>query len=180
MRSADLRIYDILRGHDPRGMDLLFDVYYRPLVLWADTFLGDIPASEDLVQELFVAFWERRLYMNLSPGGLRSYFFAAVKNLALKYLNKKDPLRHVTRTFPLIPDAIHPEDITEQMLQALTAEIEKLPPRTRQVLKAFYFEGLRYREIAEKFEISLATVKTLLVKALKKLREIFSHYRVIS
>jgi len=31
-------------------------------------------------------------------------------------------------------------------------------------------EGLRYKEVAEKLDVSITTVKTLLVNALKKLR----------
>ena len=64
--------------------------------------------------------------------------------------------------------------LTEEILQAMEEEIEKLPPRMREVLKAVYIDGLSYRETAEKFVISIATVKTLLVNALKRLRKVFS------
>lgn len=176
MQVDDTRICNTLRGHDPRGMDLLFDHYYRPLVLWVDTFLNNIPASEDIVQDFFVLFWERRLYVRLTSNNLRAYFFTSVKNLALKYLEKNDPLRNISPTFPLLSEVFNPEEITEEMIQALMAEIEKLPARTREILKAFYYDGMRYREIAEKFAISIATVKTLLAKALKRLREFFSRF----
>ena len=66
--------------------------------------------------------------------------------------------------------------LTEEILQAIEAEIEKLPPRTREVLKSVYIDGLSYRETAEKFDISIATVKTLLVNALKYLRKVFSNF----
>ena len=52
MQVDDKLICKLLVGHDdPRGMEVLFNSYYRPLVLWADSFLGDIPAAEDLVQD---------------------------------------------------------------------------------------------------------------------------------
>ena len=46
MQVDDKLICKLLVGHDdPRGMEVLFNSYYRPLVLWADSFLGDIPAA---------------------------------------------------------------------------------------------------------------------------------------
>ena len=46
----------------------------------------------------------------------------------------------------------------------------------RQVLTSVYIDGLSYRETSEKLNISVSTVKTLLVNALKRLREIFSNF----
>ena len=42
------------------------------------------------------------------------------------------------------------------------------------VLKSIYIDGLSYRETADKFGISIATVKTSLVTALKRIRKVFS------
>jgi RNA polymerase sigma-70 factor (ECF subfamily) len=178
----DEHIIRLLAVHDPRGMEALFDCYYRPLVLWADTFLNNVPAAEDLIQEMLVAFWEKKLYQRLSPDKLRGYIFTSARNLALNVLQKRDPLRNAAKV-----DAgdiaalwLEPEDITEEVLRAIETEIEKLPPRTKQVLKAVYIDGLKYSEAALRFQISVATVKTLLVNAIKRLRaalsRFFSHY----
>ena len=40
-------------------IDDLYDCYYTELVLWADTILNDMDMAEDLVQDLFVALWEK-------------------------------------------------------------------------------------------------------------------------
>ena len=40
-------------------IDDLYDCYYNELVLWADTILNDMDMAEDLVQDLFVALWEK-------------------------------------------------------------------------------------------------------------------------
>ena len=74
----------------------------------------------------------------------------------------------------------HVSEDKDEILQAIEVEIEKLPPRTREVLKSVYIDGLSYRETADRFSISIATVKTLLVNALKYLRKVFSgfwHFR---
>ena len=177
MQVDDKLICKLLVGHDdPRGMEVLFNSYYRPLVLWADSFLGDIPAAEDLVQDFFVAFWEQRAYARITSGNLRGYLFASVRNRALKLLEKRDPLREACGELNENAEVEDTDWLTEEILQAIEAEIEKLPPRTREVLKSVYLDGLSYRETADRFSISIATVKTLLVNALKYLRKVFSGF----
>ena len=176
MQVDDKLICRFLVEHDHRGMEILFEYYYRPLVLWADTFLSDIPAAEDVVQDFLVDFWEKRAYERITSGSIRGYLFAAVRNRALKLLEKRDVLREAGGVLPVLVDESDTDWLTEEILQAVEAEIEKLPPRMREVLRAVYIDGLSYRETAEKFVISIATVKTLLVNALKRLRKVFSNF----
>lgn len=54
MQISDKSICRLLLEHNSHGMELMFQYYYRPLVLWADTYLNDIAAAEDLVQDFFL------------------------------------------------------------------------------------------------------------------------------
>lgn len=119
-------------------------------------------------------------YARITSGNLRGYLFASVRNRALKLLEKRDPLREACGELNENAEVEDTDWLTEEILQAIEAEIEKLPPRTREVLKSVYLDGLSYRETADRFSISIATVKTLLVNALKYLRKVFSgfwHFR---
>jgi RNA polymerase sigma-70 factor (ECF subfamily) len=176
-RNRDDEICSLLERHDERGLELLFAIYYRPLVIWADTFLQDITQAEDLVQEFFVKLWERRGGGQLQATTLKSYIFTSVKNLALNILEKKDPLKHAQALTRLDRASPEYDDLTEQMLKEVESEIEQLPVRSKEIIKAVYIEGLRYKEVAERYAISVSTVKTLLVKTLKKLREKGKHIR---
>ena len=166
----DREICILLQKGKEEGIDLLFNEYYRSLVLWADTFLGDIVKSEDLVQEFFVKLWEKHLIKNLRPETLRYYLFISVKNMALNILEKVDPLKYSYDITQIDRPWIEYNSLTEEMLIRVEDEIEKLAPRSRDIVKAVYMEGLRYKDVAEKYQISVANVKTLLVNALKKLR----------
>ena len=170
MQESDDKICLLLQNGKEEGIDLLFVKYYKSLVLWADTFLNDIVKSEDIVQEFFVKLWERHLIADLRPDTLKYYLFTSVKNLALNALEKVDPLKKAYDVNLIDTPQIEYDDLTEELLCRVESEIEKLPPRSRDIVKAIYMEGLRYKEVADKFNISVATVKTLLVNALKKLR----------
>lgn len=170
MRESDDEICLLLQNGKEEGIDLLFIRYYKSLVLWADTFLNDIEKSEDVVQEFYVKLWERRLIAGLRPDTLKYYLFTSVKNLALNMLERVDPLKKAYDINRIDSPWIEYDNLTEELLCRVESEIEKLPPRSRDIVKAIYVEGLRYKEVADKFDISVATVKTLLVNALKKLR----------
>lgn len=166
-------IHKLLTANDPQGIELLFRRYYRPLVLRADSILNDIPASEDIVQNFFITFWKEQIYRRTTPGNLRAYIFMSIRNQALKQQVKRDPLREASREIPEgLPDNGF-DWCREEVIQKLEREIEKLPPRMREILVSVYIDNLSYREAAEKFSISISTVKTMLVNALKHLRATF-------
>lgn len=179
MEDCNERICSLLRKKDMEGMALLFKEYYRPLVLWADSFLNNTMNSEDLIQDFFVRLWEKHQTDHLLPTTLRAYLFTAVKNLALNSLEKCDPLKRscAVSSFSEI-FATETDDLTEQLLQRIEMEIENLPSQSRNVVKCVYQRGMRYKDAALELNVSEATVKTLLVNSLKKLRERMNSYKI--
>ena len=61
MQQKDVQICDLLKNKDAKGMEFLFEEYYKPLVVWGDTFLNDVSRSEDLVQDFLIKLWEKRI-----------------------------------------------------------------------------------------------------------------------
>ena len=70
----------------------------------------------------------------------------------------------------------NPEEETLARLrqQRVQQAIQTLPEAQRQPLALAYFEGLSHREIAERLDQPLGTVKTRIRLALQKLRAILS------
>ena len=48
MRPIDQEICSLLKVRKIGGMELLFREYYKPLVVWATTFLHDTQRAEDI------------------------------------------------------------------------------------------------------------------------------------
>jgi RNA polymerase sigma-70 factor (ECF subfamily) len=59
----------------------------------------------------------------------------------------------------------------EERRLAVRAAVERLPDFLRQVVVLGYYQGLKYREIADILDIPLGTVKSRLHAALQKLQE---------
>lgn len=171
MQITDATICLLIKKRERKGLEYLYQEYYRPLVVWADTFLDDMGVAEDLVQDFFIRIWEKRMLEGLRSDNLKGYLYAGVRNRALNCLDKNDPLRRVGQT--VLPATIWEEydSFEDEVVEKVKAAVEKLPERSRQVVKSVYLENMKYREVAEKYQISIATVKTLIVLALKALRK---------
>ena len=59
---------------------------------------------------------------------------------------------------------------TVELESKISVIIESLPDRCREIFKLNRFEELKYKEIADKLEISIKTVEVQMSKALKILR----------
>lgn len=171
MRAIDQEICALLKERKIGGMELLFKEYYKPLVVWSATFLNDTQRAEDVVQDFFVKLWEKSLADKLLPDTLKSYLFTSVRNLSLNQLDKIDPLARACDVARYESPWEEYDSFEDEVFRRVEVEIGKLPPRTREIIRSVYLKGMKYKEVAEELGISVATVNSLLVKALKTLRQ---------
>jgi RNA polymerase sigma-70 factor (ECF subfamily) len=162
-----------LRAGNEKAYGKLFHEYYRPLTVFANKYLGDLDASKELVQDLFVSIYENRTSLIITTS-LRAYLYQAVRNRCLNQL-KRDEVRRVYQT-----QAARKQDIGETLEeQILVNELEhqifriisQLSPKCREVFILSRVKGLKNQEIADSLEISRRTVETHITHALKTLRE---------
>lgn len=154
-------------------IDVLYDAYYNELVLWADTILNDMGTAEDLVQDLFVALWEKGIDDRLDEKGMRSYLYSSVRNNALRLLKGRPNVVNL----PDVPEAMEVWEESDtaraELIERVMSEMEKLPPRGREIIECVHLKNMKYAEVAQALGISIATVKTTLVRSLKALRAAF-------
>ena len=168
---------DIIRGLE-RGeegcMRMVFDNYYRALCVYALRIVDAFEEAEDVVQEVLVAFWERKRGKHFE-GSVRRYLFGAVKNMALR--RREEQGRLVLESVEEHVDGVMEDPMEMEEGEArvekerLWREVGELPERTRKVFLAVVLEGVSYREAAERLDVTVNTVKTLYARALKQLRE---------
>ena len=155
----------------------LFDYYYRPLVLYAEEYLKDREAAEDVVQELFIKLWETKDLFKKCQDQIGAYLYVAVKNNCYTYLQKKKRLCYTDEYDSIDIPVEKVADIDEERLDALMHVVEKLPNRTRLVVEDVMVRNMKYKEVAQELGISVNTVKYLLKEGVKRLRDHFSSFR---
>jgi RNA polymerase sigma-70 factor (ECF subfamily) len=171
MRIEDKILFNEIKNRNRKVFESLFYEYYPRLVKYAEGFVFDRHACEDIVQNLFIYFWERTDCIIIEQS-IKAYFYQSVKNRCLNYLRNihiqdKHKLLYLESILNSDDSATWVDsDIGSQIEKA----IEKLPPRMASLFQLKYLEGKKYREIASEKNISENTVKTQIHRAKEKLR----------
>ncbi len=173
MNSKDLKILEKLKAGNPSGYKELFDLYYMPLCIYSLKYCDSFTLAEDIVQNLFIKFWDEKIYMKLD-GAIGPYLFKSVKNNTLQVIKKKSKYYFVEiedQVNRLLEDEVVDMTIIEADREKLYKEIEALPIKCKEVFKAIVLDNLKYKKVALKLGISVNTVKTHYSRALKQLRK---------
>ncbi len=178
---SEEQIEDILtrlRADDRAALKVLFEEYYLYVCSNIHRFIVDRSLVEDLAQEVFIRFWEKRHQITVTSN-LRAYLRRMAINEALGYLRRKKLFTDDEINTEL-PAQAH-ENAEAQYLHTeledhVRQAIDSLPPKCRAVFQLSRFEELTYKEIAERMEISVKTVENQMGKALRVLREKLQGY----
>lgn len=166
------RILDLFALDPKAGFRLLFETYHMPLCVYAFQLTDSFTLAEDIVQEFFIYFWEKKSYKNISTN-LRNYLYLSIRNATLLHLkkNKLISMEELSDNEFNVTDDFYEEDELHELEKQLMQELQKLPPQELAVVKAIVLENKRYKEAAEELNISVNTVKTHLSRAMKELRK---------
>ena len=130
-----------------------------------------LPDHDDLVQETYA-----RMLREKAAGRLtheRAFLFTAARNAAIDLFRRRRTTPHETldelgdlallEETPGVVESLDREQRLESLLEAIVA----LPERCRQVMMLRHLDGLSYKEIAARLEISPETVKVHMIKGVK-------------
>jgi RNA polymerase sigma-70 factor (ECF subfamily) len=177
------------RKGQAEAFGVLVGRYERELYGYLRRYLGDGVLAEDVFQNTFL-----QLVVKIGqyePGRpVRPWLYTIATNQAIDALRRQgrhqalslDRFREETADgdFPQLTDALESEDAgppeltnARELRERVRASVEQLPDFFRQVLILAYFQGLKYREIADILDIPVGTVKSRLHAALVKLHELW-------
>lgn len=145
---------------------------------FAYKYIQDIDTCQEIVHDVFVKLWEKREQIDLSKS-VKSYLFTAVSNKCKNHI--RDNKKFVTNELATENTNYNDQDALKQLqYQELEEKIQEainsLPEKCKEVFELNRYEGLKYKEIAEKLHISVKTVENQMGKALKVLREKLKNY----
>lgn len=176
-QPEEQQLFEKLKTGDKQAFEKLFRMYYAPLCLYASRLLEDDDFAEETVQSFFVKFWEKREQIQIETS-LKNYFFRSVKNLCLNRIkHEKIKQQHVK-------SVLAETDVTDfgdyfpevDLKKDIEESIASLPEKRREIFRLSREEGLKYREIAEKLNISIKTVEAQMSLAIKHLKDKLKDY----
>ena len=166
--ESDQSLLDALIKGEETAFEKIYKSYFALLQNYSASIVGDSEAALEIIQNIFVALWENRKNLDREKS-LRNYLLRSTHNNSLRYLKTRFlHLQHqenLKRKKSVIRAEEGPEP--EQQLSAL---LNELPERSRQVMIMSHIENRKSADIARKLGISVRTVETILYQAMKKLR----------
>lgn len=157
----------------------LYERHRQPVFRFAYRLLGSLELAEDITHDCFVSLIRKPENFRAERGSLRTYLFAAARNLALKHFRGSgreatlDSLEDETDYVTAQPlGRLLSEELSTQVREAVLA----LPPLQREALVLFEYEGLSLNEIAEVTESEVGAVKGRLFRARERLKTALRPY----
>jgi RNA polymerase sigma-70 factor (ECF subfamily) len=167
----------LLKRGDTSAIKILFEKYHAYLCVTAFRLLKNSDAAKDVVQEVFIKFWNNRDSIEITSS-LSAYLKRSVINTSLNQIEKDQ--RHTNVEIGKLshhPATASGDDgyIMNDLSQQLDSAIDKLPVRTRAVFLLIRREEMSYKEVSEALNISLKAVEKEMMKALRLLREMLKN-----
>jgi len=170
---TDERLLAFVNAGDERAFAEVYNRYYALLLQHAATRLSKVDHARDVVQDVFVKFWEKRSELQVGTN-LSGYLYVAVRNQIFDFIRHQKVIETYTNEMLAantsnVVWADH--KIREQQFAAMIeTEIQALPPRMREVFRLRRQESLSTREVAERLGITENTATDQLKKATKILK----------
>jgi RNA polymerase sigma-70 factor (ECF subfamily) len=159
----------------------LYERHRETVFRFAYRMLGSAALAEEVTHDCFLGLIREPARFDPNRAALRTYLYAAVRNLAAKHFR-----RHAGET--TVEECVEADFVADRrgeplslLLDAeLAAEVQRavaaLPPLQREVVILFEYEELSLAEVAAVVGADTGTVKSRLHRARQRLRRELSHY----
>jgi RNA polymerase sigma-70 factor, ECF subfamily len=173
MAHDDRSLMRLILQHDQTALSQLYERYGTRVFSVAYRVLQSRYLAEEATQDTFLKVWRQQTTWDPDKGRLLNWLLVVARYTAIDHLRREQRLAaSVDASLDELPEPMaeggRPEDIHDRHhLYALLAE---LPDEQRQLIDLAFFQGMTHRELAERLNLPLGTVKTRVRLGLQKLR----------
>jgi RNA polymerase sigma-70 factor, ECF subfamily len=158
----------------------LYERHRLPIFRFAYRLLGSVEIAEDVTHDCFLSLIRKPQNFRPERASLKTYLFAAARNLALKYfrgVGREESLDELTDE-PLMASRQEPlRRLLDDELSSLVKEaVLALPPLQREALVLFEYEELSLNEIASITDADVGAIKGRLFRARERLKTVLGPY----
>ncbi|AYL94352.1 RNA polymerase sigma factor [Mucilaginibacter celer] len=166
---SDHELISLLNLEDQRAFATIYDRYWSMLVNYVYGLTRSEDDAVDIVQELFVSVWNRRLSFSLD-GALSAYLVKSARYSSLRTLtrdaNRTAFIERLSRRIEQFH--VDPEHIdVRRLAECIDKAVSSLPAKMQRIYLMSRDEQLSHKEIARALGIAETTVKKQINNALK-------------
>jgi len=162
---------------EKRISDLYFS-HFDDLLFYGLKLTNDKTLVEDAIQEIFVDLLRNeKKFLTIEHPKL--YLLKSIKYLVIKELTRRSANGNLSESFKFSESSTH--TVEDQIIEQEEAQykrkiilktLNKLSPKEKESIYLKYIGGLDYPEISAIMQIKIETVRTMVYRALKKIRKL--------
>jgi RNA polymerase sigma-70 factor (ECF subfamily) len=127
--------------------------------------------AEDILQEVFIAFYKKMGYVNENT--YTSYLYKTAHNKALNKIKSNKKTKNLMVPYDNIDNMkeIEPEKPDDLKNKIIRNAFTKLKSKEAYILELQFYQKMKYKEIAEYLSTTVSAIDSQLVRAKKKLKK---------
>ncbi|MDR2231994.1 MAG: RNA polymerase sigma-70 factor [Tannerella sp.] len=170
MTCSERQLLESVKKGNEAAFQKIFYSYSDKLYTLAYKITRNTSAAEDIVQDFFVRYWEKRASLEFNPS-FAAYAYRSIYNLSLNYLRDNERFIYGLELTIDLHDSEVEDDDLQELKTLLMKAINELPERCKKIFVMATLENKKYSEVADLMGISINTVKVQVSKAYHILKE---------
>ena len=185
-QAEDLDCLRHLASGDQASASALYDRHARPVYSLILRIVGDEGDAEDVLQDVFAQAFRQAARYDASRGPVAAWLLMMARSRSIDRVRSRRSRpeaqtsddEHAMDEMPgSMPDAAS-SMLDQEQARIVQRALGALPTIQRVAIELAYYDGLSHREIAERLEEPLGTVKTRIRLGLLKLRDALTEARL--
>jgi len=175
-------LYDIekIRTGDQEAFKAFYTAFYPKMKALAFRFVNE-HVAEDLVQEVFLSYWEKK--QEIEAYNIQSFLYRCIQNTCLNHIKHQRVVGdYESQVFiaeeriTFLKETTDENEVFQQLVQKdireiIDASVDKLPPKCAEAFRLCYFYDMSRIDAANVVGASPRTVDGYIQKALNFLRD---------
>jgi RNA polymerase sigma-70 factor (ECF subfamily) len=176
-QQSDETLLQLVAQRNLAAYDLLYRRHAQVMYNLIVRIVRDTATAEDLLQDVFWQIWENANQYRGSGAAL-AWMMRVARNRALDQL-RRQRVRPITfsddaQEIEQLPAATTTEETVEMQMRRAQVQraLESIPEDQRMCLELAYFDGMSQREIAERTNMAVGTIKSRIRIGLEKVERL--------
>lgn len=169
---TDIELVSLLKNGDEAAFTEIYNRYWDKLFAVAYQRVDVESEAEEIVQDVFLSLWNRRMQLELSHT-ISTYLSVAVKYQVINKMSRWHRQKIHLGTVIDREQGVESTDLwfnEKELRQQLELIVDTLPQKCRIVFLMSREEGKSTKQISESLQISEKTVEAHITKALKEIK----------
>lgn len=165
------KLIERIQAGDQEGYRQLVERYQTGLIIHCENIMKDRQDGEDAAQDAFIKAYQSLSSYSSQQAQFSTWLYRIATNKCIDQLRKqrkKVPIKNLETYLEAVePD--YAENEESRLLQKLIKELE--PPKYGELIRAYFWEGKSYQELAATYDTSTNTIGTWMRRAKAQLKE---------